>query len=125
MKAMLAAAVLLCGAAVRRVRGGIHLCSGLGRIGMVDVWHGSLRGRRLASRCSVWVGVWSARTRVLSSLKLRLGCAETHGICFGGTRYAFFYYVGTCFVRFSETRCTRFSETHYVRFNSVEAYAFR
>ena len=56
MKAMLAAAVLLCGATVRRVRGEIHLGSGLGRIGMVDVRHGSLRGRRLASRCSVWVG---------------------------------------------------------------------
>ena len=51
MKAMLAAAVLLCGATVRRVRGEIHLGSGLGRIGMVDVRHGSLRGRRLASRC--------------------------------------------------------------------------
>lgn len=43
MKAMLAAAVLLCGAAVRRVRGGIHLGSGSGRIGIVDVRHGSLR----------------------------------------------------------------------------------
>ena len=99
MKAMLVAAVLLCGAAVRRVRGGIHLRSGSGRIGIVDVRHGSLRGRRLASRCSVWVGVWSARTRVLSSLKLRLGCAEIQGVCFGGARCA--------------------------RFNSVEAYAFR
>ena len=49
MKAMLAAAVLLCGAAVRRVRGGIHLGSGSGRIGIVYVRHGSLRGRRLAS----------------------------------------------------------------------------
>ena len=77
MKAMLAAAVLLCGAAVRRVRGGIHLGFGSGRIGMVDVQHGSLRGRRLASRCSVWVGVRSAHIRVLSSLKLRLGYAET------------------------------------------------
>ena len=44
MKAMLAAAVLLCGAAVRRVRGGIHLGSGSGRIGIVYVRHGSLRG---------------------------------------------------------------------------------
>ncbi|WP_168162799.1 MULTISPECIES: hypothetical protein [unclassified Eikenella] len=43
MKAMLAAAVLLCGTAVRRVRGGIHLGSGLGRIGIVYVRHGSLR----------------------------------------------------------------------------------
>ena len=42
MKDMLAAAVLLCGAAVRRVRGGIHLGSGLGCIGIVDVRHGSL-----------------------------------------------------------------------------------
>jgi len=49
MKAMLAAAVLLCGTAVRRVRGGIHLGSGLGRIGIVDVRHASLRGRQLAS----------------------------------------------------------------------------
>jgi len=49
MKAMLAAAVLLCGTAVRRVRGGIHLGSGSGRIGIVYVRHGSLRGRRLAS----------------------------------------------------------------------------
>ena len=98
MKDMLAAAVLLCGTAVRRVRGGIHLGSGLGRIGIVYVWHGSLR-RRLASRCSVWVGVRSARARFLSSLKLRLCCTETHGVCFGETRYS--------------------------RFNSVEAYAFR
>ncbi|MFH6975191.1 hypothetical protein, partial [Neisseria sp. 23W00734] len=37
------------GAAVRRVRGGIHLGSGSGRIGIVYVRHGSLRGRRLAS----------------------------------------------------------------------------
>ena len=99
MKAMLAAAVLLCGAAVRRVRGGIHLGSGLGRIGIVDVRHGSLRGRWLASRCSIWVGVRSARARFLSSLKLRLCCTETHGVCFGETRYS--------------------------RFNSVEAYACR
>ena len=42
MKDMLAAAVLLCGAAVRRVRGGVHLGSGLGRIGIVHVRHGSL-----------------------------------------------------------------------------------
>ncbi|WP_154103828.1 hypothetical protein [Eikenella corrodens] len=49
MKAMLAAAVLLCGAAVRRVRGRIHLGSGSGRIGIVDVRHSSLLGRRLAS----------------------------------------------------------------------------
>ena len=42
MKAMLAAAVLPYGAAVRRVRGGIHLGSGLIRIGIVDVRHGSL-----------------------------------------------------------------------------------
>ena len=41
-KAMLAAAVLLCGAAVRRVRGEIHLGSGLGRIGIGYVRHGSL-----------------------------------------------------------------------------------
>ncbi len=54
MKAMLAAAVLLL---VRRYgvfAGGIHLGSGLGRIGIVYVRHGSLRGRQLASRCSVW-----------------------------------------------------------------------
>ena len=95
---MLAAAVLLCGAAVWRVRGGIHLGSGLDRIGMVDVRHGSLRARRLASQCSVWVGVRSVRTRFLSSLKLRLCCAETHGVRFGETRCA----------RFSETRCARF-----------------
>ena len=37
MKSMLAAAVLLYGAAVRRVCGGIHLGSGLSRIGIVDV----------------------------------------------------------------------------------------
>jgi hypothetical protein len=49
IKAMLAAAVLLCGAAVRRVRGRIHLGSGSGRIGIVDVRHSSLLGRRLAS----------------------------------------------------------------------------
>ena len=42
MKAMLAAAVLLCGTAVRRVRGGIHLGSGSGRIGIGYVRHGSL-----------------------------------------------------------------------------------
>ena len=98
MKAMLAAAVLLCGTAVRRVRGGIHLGSGSGRIGIVYVGHGSLLGRQLASRCSVWVGVRSARARFLSSLKLRLCCAETHGVCFGET----------CCARFSETRCARF-----------------
>ena len=37
MKSMLAAVGLLCGAAVRRVCGGIHLGSGLSRIGIVDV----------------------------------------------------------------------------------------
>ena len=42
VKAMLAAAVLLYGSAVRRVRGGIHLGSGSGRIGIVYVRHGSL-----------------------------------------------------------------------------------
>ena len=44
------------GAAVRRVRRGIHLGSESGRIGIVYVRHGSLRGRRLARVCWWEVG---------------------------------------------------------------------
>ena len=86
MKAMLAAAVLLCGTAVRRVRGGIHLGSGLGRIGMVDVRHGSLVAKcilvfpspaameRLPENANEGLG--GAKADVLASQKLSLGLAK-------------------------------------------------
>ena len=70
MKAMLAA-VLLCGAAVRRVRGGIHLGSGSGRIGIVDVRHGSLVANVFwfSLRLPQWKGYLKMQTKGLVALK--------------------------------------------------------
>ncbi len=71
MKAMLAAAVLPYGAAVRRVRGGIHLGSGLIRIGIVDVRHGSLVANVFwfSLRLPQWRGYLKMQTKGLAALK--------------------------------------------------------